>query len=85
MFSESASLYDLIYSRFKDYEDEASQIDALIKSGHSDASSVLDVACGTGEHARILSERFGYSVDGVDIEGEFVRIAQQKNPKGRFW
>jgi len=84
MFSKTASLYDLIYSSFKDYSAEAAQIAGLIQSIRPDAKSVLDVACGTGEHARILAERFGYNVDGVDIEPEFVRIAQQKNPKGRF-
>lgn len=84
MFSESAELYDLIYSSFKDYETEAAQIAAFIESRHVTARSVLDVGCGTGEHARILSERFGYGVDGLDIEPDFVRIAQQKNPTGRF-
>jgi trans-aconitate methyltransferase len=85
MFSESAELYDLIYSGFKNYEAEVAQIEATVKSIHPGAQSVLDVACGTGEHARILGEGYGYQVDGLDIEPEFVRLAQQKNPRGRFW
>ena len=85
MFSESANLYDLIYSGFKDYEAEVAQIAATVKSKHPGARSVLDVACGTGEHARVLGERHGYIVDGLDIEPEFVRLAQQKSPRGRFW
>lgn len=85
MFSESAALYDLIYSSFKNYETEADQLAGLIKTLSDHANSVLDVACGTGEHARLLSQRFGYHVDGIDIEPEFIRIAKQKNPTGSFW
>lgn len=85
MFTESAELYDLIYSGFKDYEAEAAQIATIVKSKNPRAQVVLDVACGTGEHARLLGERHGYQVDGLDIEPEFVRLAQQKNPGGRFW
>lgn len=84
MFSESAALYDLIYTSFKNYEAEAAQLAELIKTLSGNANSVLDVACGTGEHARLLSERFGYHVDGIDIEPEFIRIAKQKNPSGNF-
>jgi SAM-dependent methyltransferase len=39
----------------------------------------LDVACGTGEHARHLSKK-GFTVDGIDIEPGFVEIARQKSP-----
>ena len=85
MFSESAELYDLIYSGFKDYEAETAHIAATVKRIAPDARDVLDVACGTGEHARLLCERHGYQVDGLDIEHEFVRLAQQKNACGRFW
>ena len=56
MFSESAELYELIYSRFKDYAAEAERIATLIRRVHPSAQRILDVACGTGEHARLLSE-----------------------------
>jgi SAM-dependent methyltransferase len=84
MFTESAELYDLIYSSFKDYVVEAEQIDALLRSVHPRCRSILDVACGTGEHARLLAHNFGYEVDGLDLNADFVRIARTKHPTGRF-
>src|SRR4051794_18215995 len=84
MFTESAEFYDAIYS-FKDYAAEAAQIAALVRSAQPDARSVLDVACGTGEHARLLHERHGFEVDGLDLDPSLLRIAREKHPSGRFF
>ena len=84
MFSESAALYDLIYSSFKNYESETDQLATLLANVRPGLRAMLDVACGSGEHARLLTERHGLSVDGVDLDPDFVRIAQAKNPAGRF-
>ena len=65
MFKESAEFYDAIYC-FKDYATEAAQIAALVRATHPGARRVLDVACGTGEHARHLSASHGFEVDGLD-------------------
>lgn len=81
MFRDTAEYYDLIYS-FKDYEAEAARITTLIRAEHPDAQTVLDVACGTAEHARHLAREFG--VTGVDLEPHFVDIARRKVPAGRF-
>ena len=83
MFSASADLYDLIYSSFKDYPAEARQLAELIRREHPGARTVLDVACGTAEHARLLTEEHGYRVDGLDLEPGFLRIAGRKLPPGR--
>ena len=83
MFTESADFYDLIYSQVKDYGEEASKLAAAIRDRHPEASELLDVACGTGEHARFLVE-MGFRVDGCDIEPDFVEIAAGKNPEGSF-
>lgn len=83
MFSESADFYDLIYGRFKDYRTESERLAKLVRDRNPHAKMVLDVACGTGEHARHLRE-LGFSVDGVDIDPRFVELARGKNPEGRF-
>jgi len=84
MFTESAELYDLIYSSIRNYGAEAEHIAALLRAANPRCHSILDVACGTGEHARLLAEKFGYDVDGSDLSPDFVRIARTKHPAGRF-
>src|SRR5262245_44520224 len=49
MFTKTIEYYDLMYS-FKHYDEEANKIRALIRQEHPAPSTVLDVACGTGEH-----------------------------------
>jgi len=83
MFTESASFYDLIYSTFKDYAAESAEIARRIRERRPGARVLLDAACGTGEHARALTA-LGFGVDGIDLDPGFVRIAQEKNPTGRF-
>ena len=84
MFTESAEFYDAIYS-FKDYVAEATQIAARVRSVRADAQTVLDVACGTGEHARLLAERHRFEVDGLDIDPGLLRLAREKHPSGHFF
>jgi SAM-dependent methyltransferase len=85
MFTESAELYDAIYFSFKDYAVEAAELARHIRAAHPAARTVLDVACGTGEHARLLAGVHGFEVDGIDINEEFLRLARAKSPAGRFY
>ena len=85
MFTESAELYDLIYSSFKDYRAETAQIAALLRSRHPACRTLLDVGCGTGEHARLLASLHAFSVDGLDLSPDFLRIARAKHSAGRFF
>jgi SAM-dependent methyltransferase len=80
MFSASAELYDLLYAGFKDYAVEAAELAATIRRVHPHARTVLDVACGTAEHARLLTDEHGFRVDGLDLDPNFVRIARAKLP-----
>lgn len=84
MFSKSADLYDIIYRATKDYESEVSELDRLLGLLDPKPKALLDVGCGTGEHAQILSSKFGYAVDGIDIEPGLIEIAARKNPEGDF-
>ncbi len=81
MFRKTARYYDAIYS-FKDYGAESLAIRSLIGREHPTAQSILDVACGTGEHARVLARDF--AVDGIDLEPQFVALAQSKAARGSF-
>ncbi len=84
MFSRSADLYDQIYRQIKNYADESRRVAELLWRLHPDARTVLDVGCGTGEHARLLARDHGYEVDGLDLEPDFVRLARRKHPDGTF-
>lgn len=83
MFSASAEFYDLIYSTFKDYAAETAWLARALRELNPGCRSVLDVACGTGEHARLLAAQ-GFRVDGLDLDPAFLRIARRKHPAGRF-
>ena len=81
MFVRSAELYDGIY-HFKDYARECERLRTLINAFVPSAGTVLDVACGTGEHARFLQSN--YRVDGIDINEDYLRAARRKNPAGSY-
>ena len=84
MYTATAELYDAIYSTFKDYARESAHIAGLLRQANPRCRTVLDVACGSGEHARLLAAE-GFAVDGVDLDPAFVRIASRKHPAGRFF
>jgi SAM-dependent methyltransferase len=84
MFTETAELYDVIYSAFKDYGAETDKLASLLEATRPGLRTVLDVACGTGEHARRLANNYGLDVDGIDLEPAFIRIAKAKHLAGRF-
>jgi SAM-dependent methyltransferase len=80
-FTDSPELYDAIY-HFKDYARECDCLRELINETVPGACSILDVACGTGEHAKFLKRH--YSVDGMDINEGYLRAARLKNPLGSY-
>jgi len=82
-YSEAAEFYDLLYSPEKDYAAEGDFIADLVRAHAPHARTILDVGCGTGQHARHLLD-LGFEVDGVDLEPAFARIARAKCPRSRI-
>jgi len=79
MFSESAELYDLVYS-FKDYPAEAARVRELVEAaGGRGEGTLLDVACGTGMHLESL--RAHYAVEGTDLDDGLLAIARGRLPE----
>ena len=78
-----APLYDLFYMSMKDYSAEAGEVADLIRRARPHCRTLLDVGCGTGEHARLLGEVHGFEVHGFDIDATMVAIARTKWPHGR--
>ncbi len=75
MFDKSAHLYDLAYS-FKDYSGESAWVSNAIHARVPQATTLLDVACGTGKHLEHLRGEF--DCQGLDLNPEFVELAQQR-------
>jgi ubiquinone/menaquinone biosynthesis C-methylase UbiE len=77
IFDRYAEYYDDFY-RDKDYEVECDFIEEAIRCHTEDPpQTLLDVGCGTGGHALIMSRR-GYEVTGVDRARSMLDIAKRK-------
>jgi trans-aconitate methyltransferase len=87
MYDESYNYYDLIY-HWKDYKRESDKLikiinkfDSIFKQNKS--HTVLDIGCGTGVHHKYLKKHF--SIDGLDINKDFLNIAKKKNPECNYY
>lgn len=77
-------LYEDIYiGRGKDYQSESAKAAGVVKERCASATSLLDVACGTGSHLRHLQEQFGH-VEGIDLAEEMIASARAKLPEVPF-
>src|SRR6266498_1159394 len=79
MFHRTAHVYDLIYAADgKDYARESQDIHELIQQRFPHASTLLDVACGTGGHLAYLQRH--YDVVGVDADPAMLEQARTRLP-----
>lgn len=72
-----ADWYDALYGD-KDYASEVNLIERIVKRyGHGPVHRILDLGCGTGNHAIPLARR-GYEVVGIDRSPLMVDQARAK-------
>jgi ubiquinone/menaquinone biosynthesis C-methylase UbiE len=82
MFHRLARYYDDLVAA-KDYRSEARFLAAIVRRvGRSRGRAWLDVACGTGNHLSFLRRR--YTVTGLDISREMLRVARRRLPGVRL-
>jgi SAM-dependent methyltransferase len=84
VYTQFAKWYDLHYRSIKNYGEECERLAYLLEKLDPIPQNLLDVCCGTGEHARILGVEHGFLVDGIDREPNLIEIAQEKNPDSSF-
>lgn len=73
IFGNYARYYNLLYLD-KDYVREAKFIHQLLQTHAPSTQSILELGCGTGNHARLLAKE-GYDVHGVDLSSEMLQQA----------
>ncbi|MCH8329776.1 MAG: methyltransferase domain-containing protein [Bacteroidetes bacterium] len=77
-FADYAHYYDLLY-KDKDYLNECFYIRNLInKHGEGESVNILELGCGTGNHA-INFSGIGYHVTGVDLSEQMIKEAKKKS------
>jgi SAM-dependent methyltransferase len=81
VIGRSAAVYDICYS-IKDYGAEARILRDILAERRPNATTLLDVACGTGRHIEHL--RRWYAVEGVDINEELLAQARRRCPDVPF-
>src|SRR5687767_8867015 len=72
-FKLYSSYYDLLY-KSKDYQSEVEYVQRLINKHAPNATSIIELGCGTGKHAVLLADR-GFAVLGVDRSTEMINVA----------
>jgi ubiquinone/menaquinone biosynthesis C-methylase UbiE len=80
LYSQLAKYYDRMYW-WKDYGSEVDFVVGVFRRFHVNVDRMLEVACGTGNHTKILVSR-GYRVTGVDISKPVLEIARKKVKRG---
>ena len=77
VFEDYANFYDLFY-RDKDYQAECNFVKRIFEIySQNEIGTILDIGCGTGSHALLLSD-MGYIVTGIDLSEKMLQFARNK-------
>lgn len=76
---EYANVYDSLYQS-KDYKKECDFLEKIFKKQGKSVKTILDLGCGTGGHALILTKR-GYRVTGIDQSEDMLKTARANAKK----
>ncbi len=76
VFGNYAHYYDLLYQD-KNYVGETQFIHKLIQIHAPNAKNILELGCGTANHALLLAKE-GYQVNGVDMSQEMLKKAADR-------
>ena len=82
-YERSAEVYDLLYGQFVDYDANAERICELIFQRNERASTLLEVACGTGAYLERLAEHF--QATGLDLSPAMLAAARRRLPETEFY
>jgi len=82
LYKKYAKFYDKVYSK-KKYDEEVAFIKSVISNFKVKGKNLLDMACGTGTHAKKFADS-GFNVTGVDINSEMLKIAKAKVKSATF-
>ena len=82
-YHELAVFFEKLSSREAYTEKEADFIAKIIKRYSPRSKYILDVACGTGRHDRILSKK-DFLVTGVDASKDLIGIAKKYDRKTKY-
>ena len=68
--------YDLLY-KDKNYKVEVDYLIEILGRHGQKAKSILELGCGTGNHAKFFSE-YGYKILGIDRSKDMLEIAKKR-------
>ncbi|WP_433259961.1 class I SAM-dependent methyltransferase [Actinosynnema sp. CS-041913] len=79
---EFAEIYVQFYehARGRDYRAEVRDLLALLRQRKTDVTSLLDVACGPGNHLSVFSELLD-RVEGIDLSKDMLAVAEEAFPE----
>lgn len=78
-YKKFAKYYDKFYQN-KNYKKETEFLKNFINAN----DKILDVGCGTGIHAALLTDN-GFEVDGLDLNKEMLEIAKTRLKTNLYW
>ena len=77
LYTRFARYYDLIYDGIVNYAGDVDFLEKVFRRFRAQPKTILDVGCGTGNHAFPLARR-GYRVTGVDQSRGMLALARAK-------